>query len=167
MSSPTRATTVFATEPDGTVDPAAMEKTITRIIRRMRYLRVRICRMNGKFCARVTINYGARFDEYSSSTDNENQISPRINLIYQPTDITTLHAGYSRYFTPPPLETVPAGDITAFNGTTGQAGITTEIGSGQIREMRIITTLGISQKDHARIASRPGRLLQDRPAATR
>jgi outer membrane receptor for ferrienterochelin and colicins len=78
-----------------------------------------------KILPKVTINYGARFDEYSSSTDNENQLSPRINLIYQPTDSTTLHAGYSRYFTPPPLETVPAGDITAFNGTTGQSGVTT------------------------------------------
>jgi outer membrane receptor protein involved in Fe transport len=78
-----------------------------------------------KILRQVTINYGARFDEYSSSTDNENQLSPRINLIYQPTDWTTLHTGYSRYFTPPPLETVPAGDITAFNGTTGQSGVTT------------------------------------------
>ena len=29
-----------------------------------------------------------------------------MNLIYQPTDSTTLHAGYARYFTPPPLENV-------------------------------------------------------------
>lgn len=79
-----------------------------------------------KILPKVTINYGARFDEYSSSSDNENQLSPRINMIYQPFDKTTLHAGYSRYFTPPPLETVPSGDITAFNGTTGQAGYTNE-----------------------------------------
>ena len=31
-----------------------------------------------------------------------------LTLIYQPTDATTLHAGYARYFTPPPLENVPA-----------------------------------------------------------
>jgi outer membrane receptor protein involved in Fe transport len=80
-----------------------------------------------KVLPKVTVNYGARFDVYSSSTDDENQLSPRINLIYQPTDLTTLHAGYSRYFTPPPLETVPAGNITAFNGTTGQAGVTNGI----------------------------------------
>jgi hypothetical protein len=78
-----------------------------------------------KMFSKFTINYGARFDDYSSSTDNENQISPRINAIYQPTDSTTLHIGYSRYFTPPPLETVPAGDILAFNNTSGQSGVTT------------------------------------------
>ena len=78
-----------------------------------------------KMFSKLTVNYGARFDEYSSSTDNENQLSPRINVIYQPTDSTTLHAGYSRYFTPPPLETVPAGDITAFNGTSGASAVTT------------------------------------------
>jgi len=70
---------------------------------------------------KLTLNYGARFDLYASSFDNENQVSPRVNLVYQPTDQTTMHAGYSRYFTPPPLETVPAGDITAFNGTSAGA----------------------------------------------
>lgn len=80
-----------------------------------------------KILPKVTVNYGGRFDYYSSSTDNEHQLSPRINLIYQPTDKTTLHAGYSRYFTPPPLETVPAGNILAFDGTTGQSGVTNGI----------------------------------------
>jgi outer membrane receptor protein involved in Fe transport len=82
-----------------------------------------------KILPEVTVIYGARLDEYNSTSDNENQLSPRINLIYKPTDLTTLHAGYSRYFTPPPLETVPAGNITAFNGTTGQAGVTNGITS--------------------------------------
>jgi outer membrane receptor protein involved in Fe transport len=80
-----------------------------------------------KMFSKFTVNYGARFDEYSSSTDDENQLSPRINVIYQPTDSTTLHAGYSRYFTPPPLETVPVGDITAFNNTSGASAVNTGI----------------------------------------
>ena len=66
----------------------------------------------------VTINYGARFDEYSSSFDKENQLSPRINFIYTPTDSTTLHAGYARYFTPPPVEDVSGSDVALFNGTS-------------------------------------------------
>jgi hypothetical protein len=74
-----------------------------------------------KILPKVTINYGARFDEYYSTFDHENQASPRVNLIYQPTDLTALHIGYSRYFTPPALENVPTGDITVFNGTSGQA----------------------------------------------
>jgi outer membrane receptor protein involved in Fe transport len=55
---------------------------------------------------------------YSSSFDDENQLSPRVNMIYKATDSTTLHAGYARYFTPPPLENVPPSSVTAFNGTS-------------------------------------------------
>ena len=77
-----------------------------------------------KILPKVTVNYGARFDEYYSTFDKENQPSPRINVVYQPTDWTTLHAGYSRFFTPPPLENVPAGNITAFNGTSGASAVT-------------------------------------------
>jgi outer membrane receptor protein involved in Fe transport len=68
-----------------------------------------------------TINYGARFDEFDSSFDNENQLSPRINFIYTPTDSTTLHAGYARYFTPPPVEDVSGSDVALFNGTSNES----------------------------------------------
>ena len=74
-----------------------------------------------KIVPKLTLNYGARFDLYSSSFDNENQASPRVNLIYQPTTNTTLHAGYARYFTPPPLENVPATTVSQFNGTSNQS----------------------------------------------
>jgi outer membrane receptor protein involved in Fe transport len=78
-----------------------------------------------KILSGVTINYGARFDYYGSSSDNESQVSPRANIVWQPFDATTLHAGYSRYFTPPPLETVPGQNITEFNGTSGASAVTT------------------------------------------
>jgi outer membrane receptor protein involved in Fe transport len=74
-----------------------------------------------KILPEVTINYGARFDEYCSTFDQENQSSPRANIIWQPTDSTTLHAGYARYFTPPPLENVSAGNVAAFNGTANES----------------------------------------------
>jgi outer membrane receptor protein involved in Fe transport len=79
-----------------------------------------------KILSGVTINYGARFDYYGASFDNESQVSPRVNIVWQPVDATTLHAGYSRYFTPPPLETVPSGNVTAFNGTSGASAVTTD-----------------------------------------
>jgi outer membrane receptor protein involved in Fe transport len=79
-----------------------------------------------KILSGVTINYGARFDYYGASFDNESQVSPRVNVVWQPVDATTLHAGYSRYFTPPPLETVPSGNVTAFNGTSGASAVTTD-----------------------------------------
>jgi outer membrane receptor protein involved in Fe transport len=71
-----------------------------------------------KILPKVTLNYGARFDVYYSSFDKENQPSPRVNLICQPTDATTLHAGYARYFTPPPLENVPSTSVQKFDNTS-------------------------------------------------
>ena len=76
-----------------------------------------------KILPKFTLNYGVRFDEYYGTYDKENQPSPRVNLIYQPTDLTTMHIGYSRYFTPPPLENVPAGNITVFNGTSNESAV--------------------------------------------
>lgn len=77
-----------------------------------------------KILPKVTFNYGARFDEYYGTYDKENQPSPRVNLVYKPTDSTTLHIGYSRYFTPPPLENVPAANLGAFANTSGASTVT-------------------------------------------
>ena len=77
-----------------------------------------------KLTSKLTLNYGARFDVFSSSFDAENQLSPRANLVYQPFDGTTLHAGYSRYFTPPPVENVSSGALSLFNGTSGASAVT-------------------------------------------
>jgi len=77
-----------------------------------------------KLTSKLTLNYGARFDVFSSSFDAENQFSPRANLVYQPFDGTTLHAGYSRYFTPPPVENVSSGTLSLFNGTSGASAVT-------------------------------------------
>jgi outer membrane receptor protein involved in Fe transport len=66
----------------------------------------------------LTVNFGARFDVFNSSFDDEDQLSPRINLIYKPTGSTTLHAGYSRYFTPPPVENVPGSAVSEFDHTS-------------------------------------------------
>ena len=67
----------------------------------------------------LTLNYGARFDVYSSSFDAENQASPRVNLVYKPFDGTTMHVGYARYFTPPPVEAVSGGSLQKFINTSG------------------------------------------------
>ncbi len=58
-----------------------------------------------KVLPKVTVNYGARFDVVNEYT-MENQISPRLNTVWKPTDATTVHAGYANYFTPPPFELV-------------------------------------------------------------
>lgn len=77
-----------------------------------------------KMLPNLTLNYGLRADHYGSTYDDQGQLSPRVNLIWQPATALTLHAGYSRYFTPPPLENVPAGTVTAFNGTSNASPVT-------------------------------------------
>ncbi|MDB5406132.1 MAG: Outer rane receptor protein mostly Fe transport [Rhodospirillales bacterium] len=67
----------------------------------------------------LTINYGGRFDVVDAYT-HENQISPRINAVIQATKTTTLHAGYARYFTPPPFELASNTNVAQFVGTTGE-----------------------------------------------
>ena len=67
----------------------------------------------------LVVNYGARFD-ISNGYFREQQFSPRLNAVYTLDSDTKLHLGYSRYFTPPPLELVSIKDIQAFQGTTNQ-----------------------------------------------
>ncbi len=65
----------------------------------------------------LTLNYGARYDKTTTVVD-EQQLSPRIGVVYDLTPQTHLHAGYSRYFTPPPTETIDTTSIQKFQGTT-------------------------------------------------
>jgi outer membrane receptor protein involved in Fe transport len=97
-----------------------------------------------KMFDKLTLNYGARLDNFSSSFDNEWQLSPRINLIWQPTDSTTLHLGYSRYFTPPPVEDVSGNTVAEFQGTSN-ASATTQDDSVKC-ERADYYDVGISQK---------------------
>jgi len=70
-----------------------------------------------KVFSQFTLNYGLRFDHYSAYSSGH-QIEPRVNFVWQlPTD-TTIHGGYSRYFTPPPFELVASETFTKFNLTS-------------------------------------------------
>jgi outer membrane receptor protein involved in Fe transport len=72
----------------------------------------------------VTVNFGLRFDAINAATQ-ENQLSPRINVVWQPDEMFTFRAGYSRYFTPPPLLQVSANSIAALAGTVAAPEVTT------------------------------------------
>lgn len=72
----------------------------------------------------LTLNAGLRFDHYRGDT-SESQVSPRVNLVWIPREGTTLHIGYARNFTPPPLALIGTGNLAAFDGTTGEAAIKT------------------------------------------
>ncbi|MDP9172355.1 MAG: TonB-dependent receptor [Planctomycetota bacterium] len=66
----------------------------------------------------LTLNYGARFDDFSANFDHESQFSPRANLVWKVDDATTAHVGYARYFVPPPVQYVSPGTIARFANTT-------------------------------------------------
>jgi len=68
---------------------------------------------------KLTLNYGLRADKVDAYV-SEGQVSPRIGFVYQWSDATALHAGYARYFTPPPTELISLTDIAKFQGTTNQ-----------------------------------------------
>jgi hypothetical protein len=68
----------------------------------------------------VTVNYGGRFDVVNGFTEG-NQISPRLNTVWQATPSTVVHAGYASYFTPPPLELVSTKNVNVFENTSGAA----------------------------------------------
>lgn len=64
-----------------------------------------------------TLNYGLRGDRYTAFRE-ESQLSPRVGVVWQATESTTVHAGYSRYFTPPQTELISTENIVAFANTT-------------------------------------------------
>ncbi|MGA2750823.1 MAG: TonB-dependent receptor [Verrucomicrobiota bacterium] len=67
---------------------------------------------------RLTFNYGARYDRFDVSFNNEWQISPRANLVWKIDKATTLHLGYARYFMPPTLQYVWPSTVKEFEYTT-------------------------------------------------
>ena len=70
------------------------------------------------FDSKVTVNYGLRFDHYSAFSSGS-QLSPRVNLVWQASEDTTVHAGYSRFFSPPPFELVTNTTISKYEYTSG------------------------------------------------
>ncbi|HEY4083592.1 MAG TPA: TonB-dependent receptor [Burkholderiaceae bacterium] len=65
----------------------------------------------------LTVNYGLRYDTVNTVVA-ESQWSPRLGLVYQLGSETRVHAGYARYFTPPPTEKIDTTSVQAFLGTT-------------------------------------------------
>ncbi|HXX92084.1 MAG TPA: TonB-dependent receptor, partial [Planctomycetota bacterium] len=72
----------------------------------------------------LVLNFGARFDALGGTIAHETQTSPRANLIYTPGEGTSLHAGYSRYFTPPELAVVRDESLGKFANTSNAPGTT-------------------------------------------
>jgi len=71
----------------------------------------------------LTVNYGARFDNFNAFTSGK-QLSPRLNVVWQALPRTTVHGGYSRYFSPPPFELVGSETVSKFAGTSNAPAVT-------------------------------------------
>ena len=92
---------------------------------------------------KLTINVGVRGDKVDAYV-NEDQLSPRLGALYQLSDTTALHAGYARYFTPPPTELIAPSDIALFQHTTNA--LPTEVNAEPRSERSHYFDAGISQK---------------------
>jgi outer membrane receptor for ferrienterochelin and colicins len=92
-----------------------------------------------------TVNYGLRYDHYNAYSSG-GQLSPRINAVWEFPAGTTLHGGYSRYFTPPPFELVGAGTFTQFAGTTAVPPGSNTQDTAPIAERANYYDLGVQQK---------------------
>ena len=91
----------------------------------------------------LTVNYGLRFDKVQAFV-SEQQWSPRLNVAYQANDSTALHAGYSRYFTPPPQELASQSSIDLYANTTNAPVVRT---SDNVKSERThYFDLGVSQQ---------------------
>jgi outer membrane receptor protein involved in Fe transport len=95
----------------------------------------------------VVLNYGLRGDAVNGYR-NESQLSPRINAVWTPTRDTTLHAGYARYFTPPPFELVGAETVSKFQNTTAASPVTQD--TTPYAERQDYYDIGAQQKLFAR-----------------
>ena len=93
----------------------------------------------------LTINYGLRYDHYAAYSSG-GQLSPRINAVWELSTGTTVHGGYSRYFTPPPFELVGTETFTEFAGTSAVQPGTVTKDTAPMAERANYYDLGVQQK---------------------
>ena len=75
-----------------------------------------------KITDKLILNAGLRFDQLYQFVD-ANQLSPRLGVVYKPFEGTSIHAGYSRYFTPPMQAQATPSNLALFNNTTNQPAV--------------------------------------------
>ena len=95
--------------------------------------------------APLTINYGLRFDDYRGYSSGS-QLSPRINFVWQALSGTTVHGGYSRYFTNPPFELIAGETLAKFADTTALPPGSVTADTKPVAERANYYDLGVQQK---------------------
>jgi outer membrane receptor protein involved in Fe transport len=99
-----------------------------------------------KITNQLTLNAGLRFDQMWQYVD-ANQLSPRINLTWKPYDGTTVHAGYSRNFTPPDQVLAAPTNLALVANTTAQPAVSTN--DPVQPERSNVYDIGVDQKIYA------------------
>ena len=113
---------------------------------------------------RLTINVGARYDRVEAYT-REQQVSPRLSIVYKASDSAAFHLGYARNFTPPPQELIASTDLNLFAGTTKAA--TDLYGRSGQGGARASVRCGVQPDAVAACDAERGRLLQDQAQPAR
>ncbi len=96
-----------------------------------------------KATEKLILNYGGRFD-MSRAYVNEWQLSPRFGAVHDLSKATKIHAGYSRYFTPPPTSAISETVRSKFASTSNAS--ESESNSKVKAERTHYFDLGISHK---------------------
>jgi outer membrane receptor protein involved in Fe transport len=96
-----------------------------------------------KLADTLTLNVGGRFDLYDAYRQ-EHQFSPRVNVVWQPATGTTFHAGYARYFSPPPFELVASTSVAKLVGTSAAA--PTTLNTTPMAETQNYFDVGVQQQ---------------------
>jgi outer membrane receptor for ferrienterochelin and colicins len=96
-----------------------------------------------KLIPTLTVNYGLRFDKFTAFTSGH-QVSPRVNVVWQALDDTTVHVGYSRYLSPPPFELVGSETVSKFVNTT--AAPLSPLAASPLPEQANYYDVGVQQK---------------------
>jgi outer membrane receptor protein involved in Fe transport len=108
---------------DGT-DNADAPFTITDSVAKLGWLYGVYVQDEWRLTNQLTINAGLRFDQMNEYV-SANQLSPRVNVVYEPLPGTTFHAGYARNFTPPPQTIAAPVNIALFQDPVTKAPNTT------------------------------------------
>jgi len=95
--------------------------------------------------APLTLNYGVRFDRYRGYSSGSH-LSPRVNFVWQTASDTTIHGGYSRYFTNPPFELIANTSLTKFYGTSALPPGSVTLDTAPVAELANYYDLGVQQK---------------------
>jgi hypothetical protein len=120
-----------------------------------------------KITDKVTLYTGLRFDQMLQYVD-ANQLSPRINLTYAPWWSTLFHAGFARYFTPPPQDLGRVFPTQLFDNTTNSVAYNnTGTNSGSILpERSSVYDVGVTQQLLPQCRSGTGGMFTKAPIAS-